>query len=147
MKKERAGSLIFLLAGLYGFLVSVRLPMGKWNEPGAGIFPLSLSILLCISGVGMFIHEKEKVKTEWSVIGRQLLTPLKIVLLTAAFILALSRLGFLLTSSLYLFAIFLWVGRFRVWTAIGLSLAVGIGSWYVFGRLFGLPLPKGPWIL
>ena len=51
MTKERGGSLIFLAAGIYGLVFSTGLPFGRWNEPGPGVFPLALSILLCISGL------------------------------------------------------------------------------------------------
>ena len=58
MNKERVGSLIFLFAGIYGFIFSIQLPLGKMNEPGPGILPLSLSILLCISGTLWLIYGK-----------------------------------------------------------------------------------------
>ncbi|HTU02580.1 MAG TPA: hypothetical protein VMG58_12220, partial [Candidatus Sulfotelmatobacter sp.] len=51
MSKESGGGLIFLAAGIYGLIFSVPLPLGQWNQPGPGVFPLALSILLCVFGV------------------------------------------------------------------------------------------------
>jgi hypothetical protein len=78
---------------------------------------------------------------------RKLLTPLQIVVLTAGFIFLLSRLGYLVASTLYLFLIFLWVSRYKLWAAVGLAIVIGGGSWYFFGKLLAVQLPKGLWIL
>lgn len=90
MGKERAGSFIFFLSGIYGLIFSMGLPMGKWNEPGPGVFPLALSILLCLSGVLWFMHGKGKEKAilDWGGLTRKLVTPVKIIGCTAAFILS-----------------------------------------------------------
>ena len=56
MNSQRAGSLVLLAVGLYGLILTVQLPMGKWNEPGAGAFPLIVSILLCCAGGFIFVR-------------------------------------------------------------------------------------------
>jgi len=147
MDKSHVGSLIFLLAGIYGFTFSVTLPMGRWNEPGPGVVPLSVSILLVLSGlIGLLYKngkEKEKIPFQWKGMIRKRVAPLQIVALTAAFILALERVGFLLSSLIYLFLLFAWVSRFRFWMAIGLSILLGIGSWYFFEKILAVQLPTG----
>jgi putative tricarboxylic transport membrane protein len=143
MNKTRVGSLVLFLAGAYGLILSLQLPMGKWNAPGAGAFPLIVSILLTISGIGIFVFAREKVEINWRELAKEQWTPFQIVSTTAAFILALDKLGYLLASTLYVFALLFWVSRYKVWVAIGLSILIGLGSWYVFGRLFGTPLPEG----
>ena len=60
MSKERGGSLIFLAVGIYGLVFSIGLPLGRWNEPGPGVFPLALSILLCVSGIFVVYPGKRK---------------------------------------------------------------------------------------
>jgi hypothetical protein len=152
MNKERAGSLIFLLTGMYGFIFSIGLPMGKWNEPGPGIFPLCLSILLCISGILGFIRRKteggENTGIEWRVQISELAVPLQIVGLTAAFILILDQVGYLMASTFYLFVLLFWVSRYKLRTSIGLAIALGVGSWCFFEKLLAIDLPAmGFWIL
>jgi hypothetical protein len=146
MSKERAGSIIFLLFGIYGLIFSIGLPLGRWNEPGPGVFPLSLSVLLCLSGVLWFIRGEKptgKKGTGWQETSRKLVVPLKIVGLTLAFILILHFVGYLFASMLYTFFLFFWVSRYRFGVAIGLAIVVGAGSWFFFVKLLLVQLPPG----
>ena len=147
MSKERGGSLIFLAAGIYGLVFSIQLPLGRWNQPGPAVFPLALSILLCVFGISWFIRGKgEKEQKEPLSLKRFLqkfMTPIQIVGLTAAFIFAFELLGYLLASTIYLFVLFFWVSRYRLWTALILAIAFGVGSWLFFEKLLATQLPKG----
>jgi len=147
MTRERVGSLIFLFFGIYGLVFSLGIPFGSWKRPGPGVFPLSLSILLSISGILWFIVGKRKgggeKRTEWRKFIKQFTTSFQIAVATAAFILLLNRVGYLLTSTLYLLVLFLWVCRYRLWAATGLAFCLGVGSWLFFGKLLDVQLPQG----
>ena len=149
MAKERGAGLLFLLSGLYGFVFSARLPLGTWEEPGPGAFPIAISILLLVFGISKFaipaLKEKSKKTKEldWQGIFGQLLTPLKIVGVTLAFILSMEKAGFLLAASLYMFLLFYWVSRCTFWTAFSLAIGIGAGSWYFFGKFLAVQLPYG----
>ncbi|MBI5966579.1 MAG: tripartite tricarboxylate transporter TctB family protein [Deltaproteobacteria bacterium] len=147
MNKERAGGLIFFFAGIYGLIFSIQLPLGEWNQPGPAAFPLCISILLCISGTLRFIQDKGKREIDWRGLVKKLATPLQIVVLTGSFILALDWLGYLATSSLYLFFLFLWVSHYRLWTAVALAIILGAGSSYFFGKVLAVQFPTGLWVL
>ena len=150
MTKDRAASLLFLCSGIYGFYFSVQLPMGRWNEPGPGVFPFTLSLFLLIFGAAWFIRGKHRMgeKGEGEKAGRfafikNLATPLKIVGITALLILVFNRVGYLISSSLYLFVLFVWVSRYRVVFSAVLAVAIGVGSWYFFAKILAVPLPQG----
>ena len=147
MSKERGGGLIFLAVGVYGLIFSIPLPLGRWNQPGPAVFPLGLSILLCIFGVSWFIQGKGKGEKKGSVdLGgfvRKYITPIKIVGLTTAYILAFELLGYLLASTLYLFILFLWVSRYRFRIGAVLAIVFGAGSWLFFEKLLATQLPRG----
>lgn len=149
MSKERISSLIFLFVGIYGLIFGIQLPLGRWREPGPGVLPLSLSILLCVSGVLWFIFGKKKGKEEekqiivWGEMGRKLVPPLKILGVTIVFILLLERAGYLLASSLLMFILFIWISRYRLWVALGLALVIGVGTWYFFVKILAVQLPQG----
>lgn len=149
MSKERISSLIFLFVGIYGLIFGIQLPLGSWREPGPGVLPLSLSILLCVSGVLWFIFGKKKGKEEekqiivWGEMGRKLVPPLKILGVTIVFILLLERAGYLLASSLLMFILFIWISRYRLWVALGLALVIGVGTWYFFVKILAVQLPQG----
>ena len=150
MTNDRTASLLFLASGIYGFTYSVQLPMGRWNEPGPGVFPFAISILLLISGAVWFIRGKggkaekgEREKAGGFAFLRNLATPLKIVGLTALFILVFTRVGYLITSSLYLFILLLWVSRYKVIVSAALAVGIGVGSWYFFAKILAVQLPQG----
>ena len=150
MTKDRTASLLFLCSGIYGFYYSVQLPMGRWNEPGPGVFPFILSALLLISGVVWFIlgkrgkvEKREGEKAGGYAFIKNLATPLKIVGLTALFILIFNRAGYLITSSLYLFILLLWVSRYKFIVSAALAVAIGVGSWYFFAKILVVQLPQG----
>jgi uncharacterized membrane protein len=146
MVNDRLASSAFFMIGLYGLIFSIQLPMGKWREPGPGVFPLALSILLCFFGVLWFARGKGK-RGEVSAyrigaIGK-LSTPLKIVGATTALVIAWDCLGYLLASSFYVFFLFFGVSRYKCVTAIGLAVAIGVGSWLFFHKLLAVQLPAG----
>lgn len=150
MTKDRAASLLFLATGIYGLYFSLQLPVGKWNEPGPGVFPLAISILLLISGVAWLILGKrrvegrgDEVKTDGYTFIKNLQTPLKIIGLTAMVILALNYVGYLVAASLYIFVLLLWVSRYRIIFSAGLAIGIGVGSWYFFEKLLSVQLPQG----
>ncbi len=149
MDKERGAGILFLLAGLYGSIFSIKLPLGTWEEPGPGTFPIAISILLLVFGISNFavpiwMEKGNKTKeVDWRGIFGQLVTPLKIVGVTLAFILFMEKAGYLLASSLYMFLLFYWVSRCRLWTAVSLAIGIGAGSWYFFGKFLAVQLPHG----
>lgn len=150
MTKDRATSLLFLLIGIYGLYFSAQLPMGRWNEPGPGVFPIALSILLLISGVSWFIVGKGGAngRSETGKAGpgdmiKALATPLKIVAITALLILVFNRVGYLVASSVYIFILLFWVSRYRLIASLLLGLSIGIVSWYFFEKILAVQLPKG----
>ena len=150
MTKDRATSVLFLLIGIYGLYFSVQLPMGRWNEPGPGVFPVALSILLLISGVSWFIVGKRGAedksnaeKAGMSNIIKALSIPLKIVVITALLILVFNRVGYLVASSVYIFVLLFWVSRYRLTVSLLLGLSIGVGSWYFFEKILAVQLPKG----
>ena len=147
MNKDHAGGLFFLLVGICFFSLSIQLPIGKFTQPGPAIFPLVLSLLLSIIGLLIFISGKGKPGIERAKDSENLAKPLAIILLTFAFIYFMGRLGYLITSFLYLFSLFFLVSRFKWFFSVGLSGILAAGSWYFFGKILGIFLPLGPWNL
>jgi putative tricarboxylic transport membrane protein len=145
MTKERGGGLIFLLVGMYGLIFSRTLPLGQWSAPGAGVFPLSVSILLCVSGILWLIAGKSKRGEETAIDWRSMLgllkTPSLTILITAVFLMAMTRIGYLAGSILFLFLILFFVSHYRLRTAIALGIGLGIGGWLFFVKLLAIQLP------
>jgi hypothetical protein len=147
MDKERAGGIFFLIVGICFFSLSLTLPIGKITQPGPGIFPLVLSLLLSIIGILILFSNKGRSEIAWAKDFENLAKPFAIILLTLAFIILLAKLGYLLTSFFYLFSLFFLVSRFKWFFSAGLSGILAAGSWYFFGKILGIFLPLGPWNL
>ena len=149
MNKNRIASLIFLCTGIYGFIFSRRLSMGDKGELGAGMFPFCISILLIVSGALWFINGKKRSGDEESIkkggFIKDSWVPIKIIIVTTAFVLALNTLGYVLASSLFLFFLFFWIGRYKIWVAVGLAALLGIASWSFFVKVLAIQLPPGFW--
>jgi len=147
MNKDRGGGLIFLLTGVYGLIFSHSLPMGRWNEPGPGAFPFVLAVLLAFSGTMVIARakgKKEEKQKRWEFL-RNLITPLYIVLLTLGFILSLERVGYVASTLVYLFILFLGICRYKLPVAAGMAAVFGLGSWYFFVKILGVQLPLSFW--
>jgi hypothetical protein len=150
MQKQKVASAFFLAVGIYGLVFSRAIPLGRWNEPGPGVFPLALSALLCLWGFLGLILVRKGVKQDTGVTWREILgaggLPLRIAVLTAAFIPLMGVAGYLAASILYLFALLLWVSRYPWRTSLIYSVLLGAVSWYLFARFLGIELPKmGLW--
>lgn len=147
MKKDHAGGLFFLFVGICFFSLSIKLPIGKFTQPGPAIFPLVLSLLLSIIGLLIFFSGRGKPKIDWAKDLGNLPKPLAIILLTLAFIIFMGQWGYLATSFLYLFSLLFLVSRFKLFFSASLSGILAVGSWYFFGKILGIFLPMGPWNL
>jgi putative tricarboxylic transport membrane protein len=148
MTNERWGSLFFLAVGAYGIIFSLRLPFGKWQNPGPGVFPLTLSVVLFTSGViwfllGKGLGGKAEEKTSENEPIKAWDKSAKIVFVIAGFILLLERLGYLLASTLFVFVLLAWISRYRIWVAACLAIGIGVGSWLFFGKLLSVQFPRG----
>ena len=135
---------LFVIA-LYGLLSSLLMPLGEFQEPGPGFFPLCLSLILVIlSGLGiissrMSAHDASRSEPFWG----NMKTPFKIVAATALAIFAFEPVGFLATSACFLTLLFLWVSRYPWWQAVAMGLAGGLAGWFSFVKLLGVPMPGG----
>jgi putative tricarboxylic transport membrane protein len=146
MKRDHVGGVFFAVVGIFFFLLSRDLPVGKLTQPGPGIFPIVLSLLLFTAGLIIFFSTaKENSKTDWRKGMSNLAKPAGIVLLTLVYIVLMNRLGYLLTSFIYLFSLFLLVCRYKWFFAAGLSGILAAASWIFFGKVLGIQLPPGPW--
>lgn len=147
MGRQGVAGFIFLFIGILGFVDSLQISWGTWAEPGPAPFPLVVSLLLSIAGIIKIIQDRQAgeggERIEWRTMARGFLTPLKILGTTLVFILVLERLGYLVATLLFMFVLFLWVCRYRVLIAMGLSVAIGVGSWYFFETILKVQLPQG----
>lgn len=133
-------SVLYLVEG-------IRYPWGTAAQPGPAVYLLPVGLLLLIGSLGVGIEallQKPTEVVQWPD-ARGTRRVLAILAAVAAYMLLLPNLGHPLSGALVVLVV-LQVMRLPNWPLkIGLALLVGLGSYYVFAVLLGVPLPRGMW--
>ncbi len=144
-RPDLIGGVAFLLLALLGVRESLRLPLGRWQNPEPGLFPFLLSLLLAALASALLAS---------AVAWRRLAGhpeavdshPKKVWWTLAAllgFYVLMEPGGFLLSSFLLL-VFLLRAISLRGWPlSVGVSAVAALSTYLVFNRLLKLPLPKG----
>ena len=141
---------IFVLEGLGVWIIidSYSLGIGNFNNPGPGLFPLLLGIVLCLIGLPGFISSlkyimtgdriKEVKSIEYTDNLKKIGT---VIFFLLGYALLLNILGFLIASFLFMVGLF-WIGNPRRWLLVfGSSLISTILTYLVFVVLLQMPFP------
>src|SRR5262245_23357385 len=145
MKKDAIiTSILFLMLALGAFFMSMKLPFGRISAPAAGFFPAVLAVLLALTSLFAFLQalrgnhdgaaQAEPLK--W----KKILLTLGLLLV---FGLVFERLGYLLSTFLFIIFLLRAVERQSWRLALSVALAASLLSYSVFGLLLGTPLPAG----
>ena len=137
---ERIPGLLLCLLGLWVVWQGVRLRLGSWVDPGPGMFPAVVGVLLAAVGGLLALKPPPAGPGE----AGSLWEAGKGAALTLGFVLALPVLGMAPSLALFMAAWVRWVGG-RPWRqAVGAALVVALGGVGLFRELFQVPLPVWP---
>lgn len=140
--------LFFLLVGL-GFLIgALTLPKSLLGDPNApAYFPVMISVILIVLSIAYFFQEWKQRKVEFKEL-KELLSGRTPFLLVASLIMMLiyallfERIGFLLTTIIFLAGLLFIVNGKKKWmTNILVSIIFSFAMWYSFGILLQVSLP------
>ena len=140
---------IGILTGLAFCIASASLGLGEVRHPGAGFLPFLVGAALLFLSAIIFLPALRKKKvTNGETIAREMRKYRKggLILLALVFYnLALSFLGFSVTT--FLFVVFLMkIVEAQLWTrTIVTALCSTVGFYFVFLSWLMLDLPTGPW--
>jgi putative tricarboxylic transport membrane protein len=148
LKAERVGSLFWLIIGLLSIYGSFQLGVGTLREPGSGFLALLAGGFISLMALIIFFQAffrgrgfQAPLSTLWQ--GTRWPRAIAITLLTLGYILALEKLGFLLTSFLLLFIILKGVEKLSWGKAILLPVLTLAISHLLFNVFLKATLPKG----
>ena len=119
-----------------------RLPLGTTHGPGPGYVPLLLALLLAGFGIALMIwgDGASLRQLEWAeaghagaILGGSVFTAV-----------ALDRLGYRITMSLFLLFLYGAVQRRHILVALALAVGLALGSHWLFDVALRVPLPRGP---
>ncbi|MBI5969056.1 MAG: tripartite tricarboxylate transporter TctB family protein [Deltaproteobacteria bacterium] len=133
-----------LLSALY-LVGALGYPMGTLDRPGPGLYPLFTGILLVIASIGSLVtnllNQLEK-KINFPR-GKDLGRVLTVIGGTIAYVLLLPYAGHLLASMAIVFIVLQTMGLPSWPLKIGFTIAIALGSFYLFDTLLSVPLPRG----
>ncbi|OGA21186.1 MAG: hypothetical protein A3I02_04795 [Betaproteobacteria bacterium RIFCSPLOWO2_02_FULL_67_26] len=139
-------ALVFALGALVVY-ESHRLGSG-WDEngPQAGYFPFYIGLLVCISGVVVFVQGLLKLKSDARVFVRQdqFGQVLVILLPSAAYVLGIQLIGIYVPSAVFIGLFMRLAGKYSWLRSAIVCLAVSVTAFLLFEVWFKIPLPKGP---
>lgn len=135
---------ILLVIGIAGAWSSTQLKMGSFRHPGVGFLPFGLSIILIILSLALIFSRWKKGTSSipfWS--RRSWLRPLLGVVILGLYALVIEKLGFPLTTLIFLL---IWMGvieRIHWLKMVSVSIGVTLVLYLVFGVFLEVPVPMG----
>ena len=135
-------------AGLAIYMIATAiwsLGLGNPDAPGPGFFPLVVGFVLLIFGVLAVITATQDRKrsadfNRWPAISRNVIINVGVLL---GYSLVLEYLGFILSSLLLLFYLFLFPGKRKWLFSLLFTIGVVSLSYYFFGVLLQAQFPEG----
>ena len=145
LKKSNAGFIMGILFTLYGisyFVLSFAYPYVNKFGMGPGFFPRWIAVLSIIAGICytlMSLFRDKFITEEVFPNGKELLNVLTVVLSILVYILIIKYVGFLVSSTLLLFVIFI---RSYKWPkALVFALVASVIVFGIFKLGFKVPIP------
>lgn len=139
--------LILLLGAIY-VGETLRYPRGTPAQPGPGLYPLLLGLLLIVGSCGTLVESLSQrlpdVESVWPT-GPARWRMLAILLASLGYIVLLPYVGHSIAGTLSVLVVLRAMGVKRWLPAVVLAVAMGLGSYYLFGVILGVPLPTGIW--
>jgi putative tricarboxylic transport membrane protein len=140
-------ALIMVGIGALVMADSLRLGAG-WAEygPESGYFPFYIGLIIVVVSLGtvalaLFGRKQNRDAFVHSV---QLRHVVRVFVPTVGFIVLAGFIGIYVASAFFIGASMRWLGRFRWFTIVAVSVAVPIALFFLFEIWFLVPLPKGP---
>jgi putative tricarboxylic transport membrane protein len=145
---EIAVALMFFVAAAVVIIDSLRVG-ATWGPDGprAGYFPFYIGCILGLAGAGIVVQALRRWKslTAETFVRREELKPVLTMLWpTLVYVALIVVLGIYVASAIYIGAFMLWQGKYKLPSALGVSLGVPIAMFLMFEIWFLVPLPKGP---
>jgi putative tricarboxylic transport membrane protein len=140
-----AGAVIALV-GIVALAAAWRLEFWSDFGPGPGFLPAALGAALAVMGPAVALASLTARRPSRPP-SSSLRKPLIVTGMMAAYLVLLNVLGFLVATSVFLFALLRWVESRGSGQAAVLAVCIAAGLYFLFAVLLETPLPSGglPW--
>lgn len=148
MLERTVGLVVVTIAGAY-LTMALALPYGTMARPGAGFFPTVVGVFACVVGVAMTARAFRAPVLAPAGHGEApdaaaRARAVSTVLLLIAFCTLMPWIGYPLVAFAFVTVLLKRLGS--AWRmAIITGLLTAVVSFYAFGVVLDVPLPRGPW--
>lgn len=144
-------AIVWISLGIFIAIVSYKIKLGSFNQPGPGLIPFILGIALSLSSIPILIHSfldihsrtKQEDESIWKGVNLK-----NICLMVASLLfypLILEKIGYIMTTFIVFLLLFKLAG-FQKWRfALIASFFTAVISYLLFNTLLEVQLPFGPW--
>lgn len=141
---NRISGMILLVIGVMTAWSSTHLSMGKLKHPGPGFLPFGLGICLIILSLILIFKNWKKESSPTPLWSKQTwLRPLLGVAILIFYAIGIDRLGFILTTFIFLIIWMALIEHLKWKTILSVSVATTIVLYLLFASFLEVPLPKG----
>jgi putative tricarboxylic transport membrane protein len=144
MTIDRVSGGFLALLGFFVLWERRVLPLGTHQQPGPGYFPFLLAVLLIVLG-GILLLRGGQSKPFRSLKWPEAPHAVAILGCSVFATLFMEWIGYRITMFLILGFLFGIMERIRIWQTLTLTLALSLGTFWVFDSLLRVPLPRGGW--
>ncbi len=147
MRLDLASGAFWLLFSIVAVLESYRLHLGSWQKPGSGFLPFVAACFLGVLSLILFLQSlaawKKTTQKEGWLPSKGWTKAAFVLLLLLGYALGLERLGFLMTTFLFLFLLLKSIEPQTWGKTILFSLLVSFLSYVLFQTWLKAQLPAG----
>ena len=140
--------LIILISGASICYVATGYPDQNDGKPGPWLFPVVLSLLLCLCGVILMVRGAREfaahklVELDHNITATGMVRVLVLIGAVLIYMPVAEYLGFMITMGVIMAGLMIMMGT-RVWLAVVVSAAAVALMYGIFVMMLGVPLPDG----
>ncbi|MER5625210.1 tripartite tricarboxylate transporter TctB family protein [Streptosporangium sp. NPDC002544] len=135
----RLNSLVIMLFALGVMAYALSLPLGGLQQPGAGMWPLAVSVVMALAALGLLVGERDD--GDYEPLTRRTWIIVAGFGLMGAFIVIFSIAGLTLASFLMCLVWLRFMAEYRWRTSLVLSIALTAIAVLTFSVMLGIPMP------
>jgi putative tricarboxylic transport membrane protein len=134
--------IVFLFIATVFTVGGIRLEIGTPTEPQPGFFPFLGGITLIILA-GILLFQGWQGKSSGTQAFGKLWGPLILTAGLVAYVAALETAGYIIATTILSAVVLQILGTKSFWVMSAISIILGVGSYFIFDGLLGVPLPVG----
>lgn len=145
-QRNMISSMVFFLLAAFALITSLSLGIGSLHNPQTGFMPFWTSLLILLFSLILFglTYSNRSVAVRWADLWRPVRWQRSVLaaLAMSIYVLVLPSAGYLIATTILMFALFK-LGSMKNWTAVIASFLSVLLTFGLFSFLLKTPLPRG----